>query len=286
MRATFYGVRGSVPTPGPATVRYGGNTSCVEVRLSDGTILILDAGTGMRQLGQRLLEEGIAAPLHLLITHVHWDHIIGMPFFGPIYRADTTLVLHPLVMETPTHVLAHDEIFDGQHFPLRMHQLPSKLVRPQPSAEDVPWRIGSAKVTRVRLNHPGGSTGFRIDDADGSSLVFLTDNELQPPGARQISTVELARFAHGCGLMVHDAQYLDEDLPLKQGWGHSTVFQVLELARSAEVRTLALYHHDPDRDDAALDTIALNAASYWSSRVGAGQVVVASEGLTLEVPPS
>jgi phosphoribosyl 1,2-cyclic phosphodiesterase len=281
MRVTFWGVRGSVPTPGPSTVRYGGNTSCVEVRLADGTTVILDGGTGIRNLGRKLVDEGSRGPFHLLVTHVHWDHIIGIPFFQPIYHPDTTLVLHPMVMETPSHVLSHDELFDGQHFPLRMHQLPSKMVRPQPVAPDVPWRIGSAQVKRIWLNHPGGSTGFRLDDEDGTSMVFLTDNELQPPGARNVTPIELAKFAEGATLMVHDAQYLEEDMPLKHGWGHSTVPQVLELGRSAGCQRLVLYHHEPERSDDALDAIAQGARDWWKANAKTGEVLVAREGLTL-----
>ncbi|HZS41517.1 MAG TPA: MBL fold metallo-hydrolase [Polyangia bacterium] len=285
MRVTFYGVRGSVPTPGASTVRYGGNTSCIETRLADGTILILDGGTGLRELGKQLVAEGVKAPLHLMITHVHWDHIIGVPFFAPIYTRDTQLILYPLTTESPASPLPQDELFDGLHFPLRMHQLPSQIVRPPAPASDGSWRVGSARVTRVRLNHPGGSTGFRVDDADGSSLAFLTDNELDPPGGRLISTAELARFAKNAGLLVHDAQYLDGELPDKRGWGHSTVPQVLELGRMAEARRVALYHHDPERDDDALDEIARGAHAWWRENVGAGDAVVAAEKLSIEVPP-
>ncbi len=281
MRVTFWGVRGSIPTPGPATVRYGGNTSCVEVRLADGTIVILDGGTGIRELGRRLIAEGEhAAPLHLLITHVHWDHLIGVPFFAPIYSRACTLVLHPVAVEGGA---AHEDLFDGLHFPLRLHQLPSNVVRPteQPGA----WRIGSARVTRARLNHPGGSTGFRIDDADGSSVVLLTDNELEPPGAKVASVDELARFSAGCGLLIHDAQYLDDEMAEKRGWGHSTIPQVLDLGRRAEARRLALYHHDPDRHDDALDAIADAAQRWWATHARAGEVFVASEQRTIEVVP-
>jgi len=251
------------------------------VRLADGTVVLLDAGTGMRHAGKSLLAEGVSGPFHLLITHVHWDHIIGLPFFAPVYKPDTTLILYPLVMEGPSHTLLHDDVFDGLHFPLRLDQLPSKLQRTHPEGEI--WRIGSARVTRIHLNHPGGSTGFRLDDEDGKSVVFLTDNELQPPGARLVSTMELAHFAHNADLLIHDAQYLDEDMPTKLGWGHSTVAQVLELGRAAEVRRLALYHHDPERDDAALDRIGENARAFLIDHKVATELLVAHEGLTVEL---
>jgi phosphoribosyl 1,2-cyclic phosphodiesterase len=287
MRVTFYGVRGSLPSPGPGTVRYGGNTSCVELRLCDGTVLVLDGGTGLRELGRALVEERAPGPIHLLVTHVHWDHIMGIPFFAPVYRRDTTVVVHPLTVGGAMRTLGNEELFDGKHFPLRLHQLPSTLVRPQPPPEpsDQPWEIGSARITRVPLNHPGGSTGFRIDDADGASVAFLTDNELEPPGTKVVSSGELARFARGAGLLIHDAQYVEEDLPDKLGWGHSTVQQVLQLAQAAEVRCLALYHHDPDRTDDALDGVAREAQAWWREHVQAGRVLVAAERLRLDVSP-
>jgi phosphoribosyl 1,2-cyclic phosphodiesterase len=270
-----------VPTPGPQTVRYGGNTSCVEVRLVDGTVVILDGGTGIRELGNKLAAEDIAVPLHLLITHAHWDHILGIPFFTPIYKKDKTIVLHPMPSEVTSRMLSHDELFDGEHFPVRMHELPSRLVRPIPTPGV--WQIGSARVHRVPLNHPGGSTGYRIEDADGTVLVFLTDNELVPPYARTISSIELARFARGADLLVHDSQYLEEDMPDKLGWGHSTMSQVLELGRMSEAKRLVLYHHDPERSDDALDRIGEVARTWWQEKVGAGEVIVAAEKSSIEL---
>jgi phosphoribosyl 1,2-cyclic phosphodiesterase len=283
MRVTFFGVRGSIPSPGPDTIRYGGNTSCVEVVLADGTVLILDGGTGLLPLGNRLQADGFGGTLHLCITHVHWDHVFGIPFFAPVYLRETTLVLHPVPIEATGRVLAYEDIFDGVHFPVRVPQLSARLVRPEPT--DQPWRIGSARVRRAALNHPGGATGFRIEDEDGAVAVLLTDNELVPPTAGVTTPVELARFAAGAGLLIHDAQYLDSEIPEKQGRGHSTIPQVLALGRAAEVRTLALYHHDPGRSDDALDVIAKEAAAWWDHRVHAGRVLVAHEGLTLEVTP-
>jgi phosphoribosyl 1,2-cyclic phosphodiesterase len=278
MRVRFWGVRGSVPTPGPSTVRYGGNTVCVEVRLADGTCVVLDAGTGLRGLGKALEAEGYRERIHMFITHGHWDHILGLPFFGPVYSKDMAIVVHPTTqrgitgMRTPI-------MFDTAHFPVAFADLPAKIEL----FEDLgAHKIGGACVRHIELNHPGGATGFRIDDVDGTSVVYLTDNELSVASPRT-SIDELAKFSENATLLVHDAQYLPSDMPAKRGWGHSVVDEVLDLARRASVETIALHHHDPDRDDAALDVIAANA-SEWAKREAPGmQSVVASEGLTLEL---
>jgi ribonuclease BN (tRNA processing enzyme) len=253
----------------------------VEVRLADGTCIVLDAGTGARTLGQKLAADEERGPIHLFITHLHWDHVLGLPFFQPLYHKDTKVVLHPLQVETADHMLAYDELFDGRRFPLKLHQLPCDFERPRPQAG--PVRIGSATVKRINLNHPGGSNGFRIDDDGGASLAFLTDNELDPPYTQLVNVEALARFAEGASLLVHDAQYLGSDMPHKRGWGHSTVKQVLELGRLAEARRLVLYHHDPDRDDDALDAIGDDARAHYKQEGGKGQVLVAYEGLSLEL---
>lgn len=280
MRVRFYGVRGSIPTPGPSTVRYGGNSVCVEVRLADDSCVVLDAGTGIRELGKALAAEHYHAPIHLFITHGHWDHIIGLPFFGPMYANDTTIVLHSTT-ERSVRGMRNVDIFDTAHFPVAFTELPARFHRVEDYGEH---RIGSATIRHIELDHPGGATGFRIDDADGTSICYLTDNELDPPGARVTTVDQLARFAAGTDLLVHDAQYLPDDMPAKRGWGHSVVDDVLALAALAEARTVALHHHDPDRDDEALDRIGEDAARRARERAPALQAIVAREGLTLTLP--
>lgn len=281
MRVTFYGVRGSIATPGFSTARYGGNTVCVEVRTADNTCIIFDAGTGIRLLGKDLAKEGYQKPIHSLLTHTHWDHIIGLPFFAPIYQRETTLMLHPLANPAQERLRDQSILFEEIHFPVRAADLPASIVRANHATEE--WRIGSARVTRISLNHPGGSQGFRIDDEDGASMVYLTDNELSPPGIITTTPAELARFAHGVGLMIHDSQYLPEDMPLKRGYGHSTIPEVLDLARAAEAKNLVLFHHEPERDDDALDEIGRRAASWMAQTAPGTRVLVALEGLSLTI---
>ena len=285
MRITFWGVRGSVPTPGPRTVRYGGNTSSIAVRVMDGTVILLDGGTGLRELGRSLAAEATLPVFHLLVTHVHLDHVLGVPFFAPLYRPDARVIFHPAGGENST-LYGPEQLFDGRRFPLRLHQVPSQIERAKVAAPLDDRTIGSARVRSIRLNHPGGSTGYRIEDADGSTMVLYTDQEL-PPGvehnAPPVLRDDLVRFAAGAQLLIHDAQYVESDLPEKQGRGHSTVPAVLELARAAAVPTVVLYHHDPDRDDEMLDVIGVDAAAWWHKHVGAGAAIVAAEGLTLDV---
>ena len=215
MQVRFFGVRGSVPTPGSGTVRYGGNTVCVEARLADGTVVILDGGTGIRELGKVLVRENPKLPLHLLLTHLHWDHILGIPFFQPLYREGVHCVVHPLWTPDQRRVIQQRVLFDGIHFPVRAADLPATmdfLDVAEPS-----FRIGSATVHRIALNHPGGAQGFRIDDDDGASLAYLTDNELSPPGAPTTTLDALAKFAEGADLVIHDAQYVESEMPAKRG---------------------------------------------------------------------
>jgi phosphoribosyl 1,2-cyclic phosphodiesterase len=279
MHVRFFGVRGSIPTPGPSTVRYGGNSVCVEVRLADDTRIILDAGTGIRECGKQLERDGYTGVIHLCITHPHWDHVIGLPFFGPLYTKHRRIILHPM-NAAGRERMRHPILFDGEHFPVRFADLPAQIER---APTDGDQRIGSAQVTAVALNHPGGAVGFRIDDDDGTSVCYLTDNELHPPSGQVTTPAELARFAAGTSLIIHDAQYLPSDMPAKHGWGHSLVDEVLTLARDAGARAVALHHHDPDRDDAALDAVAGGAARWARENAPALETIVAREGLDLDL---
>lgn len=280
MKVTFHGVRGSVPAPGPSTVRYGGNTSCVSVRLSDDSLVILDAGTGIRTLGNDLAQSSRPTKAHLLLSHTHWDHILGLPFFGPLWRKDTELSVYPL--STDAQERFQRTIFDDIHFPVSAADIPAKVRFEKPTERA--WRIGSAKVSRIALNHPGGSQGFRIDDDDGSSFAYLTDNELGDEKGQALLD-ELARFADGVSLLAHDSQYLAQDMPAKRGWGHSVVEDVLRLAVMSAPKTVALYHHDPDREDAALDRVGAEARHWLTEHASATDLIVASEGLALSLEP-
>ena len=278
MRVTFHGVRGSVPAPGPQTSRYGGNTSCVEVRLSDGSTLALDAGTGLRELGKTLAREGRQSPVHLFLSHTHWDHVMGLPFFAPLYDKNNHLLVYPLANEAQERFQRN--IFDDIHFPVSVNDIPSKVEFARPEG-DV-WQVGSARVRRIQLNHPGGAQGFRIDDDDGSSMAYLTDNEMN--AARPIITVdELARFSDGVNLLIHDAQYVPSDMPHKRGFGHSLVEDVLKLGEYARPKDLVLFHHDPDRSDDALDQIGLEAKAWLAEHAKDVGLLVAHEGLAVDL---
>jgi phosphoribosyl 1,2-cyclic phosphodiesterase len=287
MKVRFHGVRGSLPTPGLSTVRYGGNTVCVEVRLADGTLVILDAGTGIRELGNTLMSEGYKSTLFLLLTHLHWDHIMGIPFFKPIWSKDTRLHIYPLANEVQQAAGRRRALFDGIHFPVRARDVPAQIDFLE--SEPEPWRVGSATIKRIALNHPGGAQGFRIDDDDGTSLAYLTDNELSPPAPRDgtaasLTTLdELARFSEGVQLMIHDAQYVETDMPAKRGWGHSTLEDVLRLAKKAETPHLVLFHHDPERDDDALDAMSARAAEWLKDQGEHTKATAAREGTVFDL---
>lgn len=275
MRVAFYGVRGSIPSPGAHTVRYGGNSVCVHVTLADGSHLFLDAGTGLRGLGQHL-GPTFEGDLHFLLSHAHWDHLLGLPFFGPIYRPGVRVHMHPDAAATPSWV------WDGVHFPVPLNKLQAELCNVTP--EDA-GRVGSARISRIALNHPGGSTGFRIDDADGASLAYLTDNELSPPDGLITTPDALARFARGVDLLVHDAQYLSEELVDHAGYGHSSIPQVLSLIAQADPVMGALFHHAPWRTDDELDVIAEQAEEWMRKRTARCRVWMARERAALQVSP-
>ena len=278
MLVTFYGVRGSIAAPGPQTVKYGGNTSCVHIRLNTGNNLIFDAGTGIRELGNRMVQHD--EPLLLLLSHGHWDHIQGYPFFGPIYQPGREIRVCQGV-DTNEHSLKSIlQQMDGSNFPVHAEDLPSKIM----TVHEVDKYLGmqSFQTQRKPLNHPGGGNAYRIEE-DGVSVAYITDNELDPPGSPETSYDEWVEFCQGVDLMIHDAQYIENDMPAKHGWGHSLISQVRQLAVDAQVKNLVMYHHDPDRSDAELDEIAIESAKFFKSKNSVIGSYIAAEGMTFDI---
>lgn len=251
MQLTFYGVRGSIPTPGPEYVRYGGNTACVHIELDDGTDIILDAGTGIKKLGQKLLKK--STDIHLLLTHNHWDHIQGFPFFPPIYQADRNIFITPglTTLEQSDAVLQQ---MTGSYFPVDYQSLPSNIkMTPIPKGKNR-WQLNSASIQRLPMNHPGSGSSYVIE-ADGAKIAYITDNELYPPYKKETDFLQWVSFALEADLIIHDAQYMVNDMPGKSGWGHSVAEEAVKLAMACRAKQLALYSHDHIRTDDDIDAI-------------------------------
>lgn len=292
MTVRFWGVRGSIPSPGVSTVRYGGNTPCVSIQQDGAGILVLDAGTGIRELGK-----AIAAgreEIFILLSHPHWDHIQGFPFFRPIYEPDRRIFMFPTHLG-PTSICGLcqrvkaqgdrtiacpllDQM-DGAHFPVFSADVPSQP-RCVTEAEMDFLRSRGFHVSPIAANHPGGSFGYKVENA-GRFVVYLTDNELDPPYERSTDFRGFVEFCRNADVLIHDAQYLDPDMPHKHGWGHSLVRQACDLALQANVRHLVLYHHDPDRNDDELDCIQEESRSWFAAQGSPIACTVAFEGLSL-----
>ncbi len=279
MIISFYGVRGSTPSPGPATVKYGGNTSCVHILLSNGENLILDAGTGMRQLGHDLMKNN--SQINILLSHGHWDHIQGYPFFTPIYQPDRNINVFTSDVSGHRLLCALFDQMDGFNFPLKYEDLPSNSECIYKGAEIV-LHERDIHITKKPLNHPGGGTAYRIED-EGTSCAYVTDNELDPPYKIHTRYDEWVDFCSGVDVLIHDAQYTEDDMPHKHGWGHSLISQVRQLAIDANVKTLVLFHHDPERNDAQLDEIQIENESFLKQKNTELRSYCAAEGMKIKL---
>lgn len=283
IRVTFWGVRGSIPTPGPETVRFGGNTACVSVE-REGTggdrMVILDAGTGIRGLGKALMGRA-NAPLNvdLLISHTHWDHIQGLPFFAPFFAGTNQVRIHgPQQGQTPLQQILREQM-NPVVFPVPLEALAADL-----SVEHVTpgtFEVDGFDVAAMRLRHPGVTLGYRLTPRGGGpSMAYVTDNELGSGGDYGVGPAwrdELVQFLGDVDLMIHDAMYADDELDAFRGWGHSSPAEAVSLARDAGVGRLVLFHHRPERDDSAMDALVEAAAA----AAGTMDVIGAAEGLEL-----
>ncbi len=279
MRLTFYGVRGSIPAPGPHTAKYGGNTACVHVELKNGKHVVLDAGTGIRDLGEKIADT--QEPIYILQTHSHWDHIQGFPFFLPVHQSNRKIYIFSSAVETNARLCSMLDQLDGVNFPVKAEDLPSVVEWVLDDIEAACERHG-IQVSLKPLNHPAGGSAYRIEE-DGVSCVYATDNELVPPGKPRTSFEEWVNYCREADVLIHDAQYLDSEMPHKHGWGHSAVSQVWQLALSAQVKTLVLFHHDPLRTDSELDEIQVQSEAFFRAHKAQTRVLCSWEGLVIEI---
>lgn len=246
-----WGARGSIPVSGRKYLKYGGDTTCLEIRSQDGDILIVDAGTGIRRLGNRMMAEG-GDRFTLFFTHSHWDHMIGFPFFKPIYNEQASFVLYGCPMNQGNMLELLAAIMKPPHFPVPFHDIKAGIdYRGQC---DRPSMVGSIEVASIPISHPNLGLGYKFKE-NGRALVFLTDNELlhlHRGGKRFEDYVE---FCRGADLLIHDAEYTEEDYATTKGWGHSRYTDALRLALEAGVKSFGLFHHNQDRSDEALDAM-------------------------------
>lgn len=297
-RVRFWGVRGSIPTPGPTTIKYGGNTTCVEVR-AEGQLIILDAGTGARLLGSHLTAEFDPQPLELtlLLTHTHWDHIQGLPFFTPFYKPQNRL--HILGYEGARHGL--EVVLAGQmetpFFPVGLREVPANVLIEE--LKEMHFNVGPVRVQAAFANHPGVCVGYRLFTSDGS-IAFFPDNEphseaapsSRAPGGSDAATAAYARserrkmieFLRGADVLIMDSQYDCEEYKHHVGWGHGCVREVVLLAIEAQVKRLFLFHHDPTHDDAKVAQLEAQARELVAAKQSPLEVEAAREGATFDLP--
>jgi phosphoribosyl 1,2-cyclic phosphodiesterase len=280
MLITFYGVRGSIPSPGPDTIKYGGNTSCVHLRLDSGRDLILDAGTGIRKLGKSLARK--SSPINILLSHNHWDHIQGYPFFAPIYQPNREINVFVTIDQGEKLLCNLFDQMDGSNFPVRADDLPADTSCKFKGAESELYEKEGINIIRKKLNHPGGGHAFRITE-DGMSCAYVTDNELDPPYKAKTSYDDWVKYLHRVDVLIHDAQYTEEDMPHKHGWGHSLISQVRQLAVDAEVGALVMFHHDPDRSDSDLDEIQRVNEKFLKANSTSSHSICAAEGMQVKL---
>jgi phosphoribosyl 1,2-cyclic phosphodiesterase len=246
-----HGARGSIPVSGPKYVRYGGDTTCIEIRTRNDEVIIVDAGSGIRRLGNRLLEEE-KYHYHLIFTHSHLDHILGFPFFKPIYREEATIHLMgcPTTQGNIQKLLG--KAMSAPLFPIQFDALLATIDYDVECRFD--YQIDSIKIYPINLSHPNGGMGYKFVE-DGKSFVFLTDNELRHKHRNGRSFEDYVEFSRGADLLIHDSEYTREEYHMTKGWGHSTYPDVLELAQKARVKSLGLFHHNQDRSDDDQDLI-------------------------------
>ena len=281
MKLRFWGVRGSLPTPALENLRYGGNTPCVELRTPKGKLLVFDCGSGFRLLGKQLLAEfgHKSIQAHILISHYHWDHIQGIPFFEPLYNPENHFHFHSFVSRLGTVQEALEGQMSDPYFPVNMNIMQARRHFHQITND--PLQLDEAVIQTLPLNHPQGCLGFRVE-CGGHVLVYATDNE---PGSREHDK-NVRDLAKNADIFIYDAQYTPYEYSnFKRGWGHSTWREGVNIAEEVGVRQLILFHHDPDHNDVFLDSIVEEARKFFPNLMGAWEGLEIDLGLNEHLKP-
>jgi phosphoribosyl 1,2-cyclic phosphodiesterase len=281
MRIKLWGVRGSVPVPNDRMLGYGGNTACVEVTLEDGTEIILDAGTGIRELGAA--RAAPAEGIQILLTHLHVDHIHGLLFFPPLFDPANRVTVYGPPAPGPNLDQRLSRYLSPPLSPIDLRELPAQVdFRACPYEQ---WEIGTARVEAALVAHRGVTLGYRITEGD-TSLCYIPDHEPALGGPLTDADpgwISGSGLAAGASLLIHDGQYTDEEYPDHIGWGHSSVSDAISFAQRAEAERLIVFHHDPLHDDATLDHLQDFARNSWETGRAAEEVSLAVEGTTIEL---
>jgi len=284
MLITYWGVHGTLPTPGEAYVRYGGNTPCVSVEIGDEPLTIFDCGSGIKRLSDAIMERGTQRlSARIFISHTHWDHINTIPFFAPLYIRGNQIEVFGPHQGDLTIASAISAQMESVYFPVTVREFGARIVYRDLREERL--EFGPLRIDTMLLSHPGTCLGYRLS-ARGRSLCYITDNELYPPGSPRYNSryvEQLAAFVKETDVLITDTTYRDSEYPSKADWGHSAVSQVAELAARAKVKRLHLFHHDPDQTDADID-VKLGEMRQALARLGAEVTCDApAEGRSLSI---
>ena len=251
MIITCWGSRGSIPVSGKEYLKYGGDTTCLEIRAKSGEIIVVDAGTGIRRLGNKLADEK-CRDINFLFTHAHWDHLMGFPFFKPLYFKRSNLHMHNCPFHSKFVETILSRVMAPPNFPVKYSDIKARMHYEKECAQTL--NIGSVSIDPIPISHPNGGSGYRFSE-DGNSFVFLTDNELGVvhPGGREFD--DYVQFSSQADLLIHDGEYTPQEYKIFKTWGHSVYTDVLELAAKAGVKRLGLFHLNQERYDDDMDDI-------------------------------
>ena len=267
LKVTFWGTRGTLAKPGPDTLKYGGNTSCVSLEFTKDRLFIFDAGTGVTELGKYLISHNRRQKMNLFITHPHWDHINGFPFFMPVYQHGNEMVVYG----SSHGNISLREVIGGQmesiYFPVTIKEFASRVYFKEIMEGE--YDVEGISLKAIMLNHPGITLGYRATNSSGKSVAYITDNEIIPEDIEKNKNYlrnKLVAFLKGVDILIHDSSYFDDEYRKRVGWGHPAISEVLRLAEAAEVKNLYLSHHDPDHDDAKVAEKEAFGRRYFEKR--------------------